>query len=324
MLEAGEAMFMPVAQRRRAGCAPRDGSNAVARGLYRLEAQVTSISQLLRRQNPDGGWPYGHGGSWTEPTVYAILALLAAGDSDAAGRGLDWLRASQREDGGWQARPGVGGACWVTALAALVPAERLGADRHRRAVAWLSAGEGLESTALYRFRQWLLGAQLGFGAAAGWPWVPGSAAWVSPTALAILALDRQNRVHPEPGLASRIENGRRFLFARMCKGGGWNHGSSRAMGYESGPYPETTGMALAGLRGCRSPETGQSLAVALRFLYQCRSADALNWLRLGLMAHGRMPDGYRPPPGIAYRTVPELATSMLADGAAAGKSVFWV
>jgi hypothetical protein len=37
-----------------------------------------------------------------------------------------------------------------------------------------------------------------------------------------------------------------------------------------------------------------------------------------------MPEGYRAPPGIAYRTVPEVATSVLADEAVAGKSVFWI
>jgi hypothetical protein len=157
----------------------------------------------------------------------------------------------------------------------------------------------------------------------GWPWVPGSAAWVSPTALATLALDGENRLHPAASLASRVEAGRRFLFNRMCKGGGWNHGATRALGYESGPYPETTGMALVALRGCAGAETDQSLSVALRFLDQCRSADALNWLRLGLTAHGRMPQGYEPPSGIIYRTVPEVAICALADEAVAGMSVFW-
>ena len=281
-------------------------------------------SRLLQQQNRDGGWPYRRGGSWTEPTVYAVLALARAG-SPAAESGLAWLRAAQRDDGGWQARPGVGTSCWVTSLAVMLPAELLGLQRHRRAAAWLSATTGVESTTLYRVRQWLMGAKTSPEAqAAGWPWVTGSAAWVSPTSLAILALDLENRLHPAPGLAARIDEGRRFLINRMCKGGGWNHGSVRALGYESAPYPETTGMALAALRGCRGPETEQSLRLALRFLDECHSADALNWLRLGLEAHGRVPNGYTPPTSITYRTVPEVATSILADGAVEGKSAFWV
>jgi len=284
-----------------------------------------SISNLLERQNPDGGWPYGRGGSWTEPTVYAVLALAVGGDSGPVDRGLQWIRAAQREDGGWQARPRVGESCWVTALAALVPAERLGADNHRRAIAWLSAAKGMESTTLFRIRQWLLGAETPPGqAATGWPWLPGNAAWVSPTALAILALDRENRLHPAPDLASRVDDGRRFLSLRMCKGGGWNHGATSAFGYQSGAYPETTGMALTALRGRQGPEMRESLEVALRFLAGSHSADALNWLRLGLAAHGRLPGGYQPPPGIAYRTVPEIATCVLADRAVAGQSVFWI
>jgi hypothetical protein len=283
------------------------------------------IPKLLQQQNPDGGWPYHRGGSWTEPTVYAVLALAGTGDSAAAERGLQWIRKTQRDDGGWQARPGVGESCWVTSLAALLPAERLGVERHQRATAWLSAATGLESTTLYRVRQWLTGSQIPPELAApGWPWMPGSAAWVIPTSLAVLALDRENRLRPAPGLAARIAEGRQFLINRMCKGGGWNHGSVRALGYETSAYPETTGMALAALRGSHGRVTDQSLEMALRFLDQCRSADALNWLRLGLAAHGRMPEGYTPPPGIAYRTVPEVATGVLADGAVAGRSAFWI
>ena len=282
-------------------------------------------ARLLEQQNADGGWPYRRGGSWTEPTVYALLALTSSGNSEAVERGLHWIRAAQREDGGWQARPGVGESCWVTSLVALLPVERLGGERHSRATAWLSASTGMESSALYRIRQWMMGSHTPSEITApGWPWVTGSAAWVSPTSMAILALDRENRLRPAPGLASRIEEGRRFLINRMCKGGGWNHGSTRAFGYETGAYPETTGMALAALRGFDGPQTDQSLAVALRFLDQCHTADALNWLRLGLTAHASMPEGYTPPPGIAYRTVPEVATSILADEAVAGKSASWI
>jgi hypothetical protein len=183
----------------------------------------------------------------------------------------------------------------------------------------------MESTPLFRLRRWLMGGQTPPDQAApGWPWVPGNAAWVSPTALATLALDREDRLHPEPGMASRVDRGRRFLLNRMCQGGGWNHGATRALGYEAGAYPETTGMALTALRGCRGPDLDQSLAVALGFLDQCRSADALNWLRLGLAAHGRLPQGYQPPSNIAYRTVPEIATNRLADEASGGTSVLWI
>jgi len=283
------------------------------------------ISQLTQKQNPDGGWPYGRGGSWTEPTVYAVLALASTGESAAAELGLNWICAAQRGDGGWPARPGVGESCWVTSLAAILPPELLGVARHRRAIAWLLATTGMESSALYRVRQWLMGKpSTGDSSVTGWPWVPGSAAWVSPTSLAILALDRENRLRPAAALAARIDEGRQFLFNRMCKGGGWNHGSTRALGYESSAYPETTGRALAALRGCHGSDTDQSLALALRFLVGCRSADAVNWLRLGLAAHGRLPAGYTPPPGITYRTVPEIATSIMADEAVVGKSVFWI
>ena len=116
---------------------------------------------------------------------------------------------------------------------------------------------GQESSFEYRLRQWLLGnrrqAELEF---AGWPWIPGAAAWVGPTAVAILALDKENRRRPLMGIHQRIDAGRKFLAAARVPEGGWNHGSVRPLGYESKPYPETTGMALAALRGVRGAAGG--------------------------------------------------------------------
>ena len=110
---------------------------------------------------------------------------------------------------------------------------------------------------------WLLGiAPLPEQEFPGWPWIPGAAAWVGPTSLAILALEKEMASRPSAAIRRRVDEGRQFLLRRMCHGGGWNHGSVRALGYESTPYPETTGMALAALRGVRCRETETALAVA--------------------------------------------------------------
>jgi hypothetical protein len=274
-----------------------------------------STAFLVERQNPDGGWPYVRGVSWTEPTAYGVMAAVAVGENGAAERGLRWLRATQRSDGGWAPHRAVGRSTWVTALAALLPPERLGQDAHARAIAWLVNTTGEESARVYRFREWLLGNSAGSGGKTpGWPWFPGNAAWVGPTALAVIALEKARRRRSSPAIVDRIECGRRFLLSRACAGGGWNHGSARDL-EDSLPYPETTGLALTALRGVRSATIGRAIEVATGFLGQCRSADELNWLRLGLSAHGCMPAGFCPPGDIACRTFPEASLDLLAAAA---------
>ena len=283
-----------------------------------------SIELLVSKQNRDGGWPYVRGTSWTEPTVYAILALLAAGEFTSARRGLDWLRASQLRDGGWPPQGGFDESTWVTALVALLPPAQLGKAAHARAVSWLLGTTGVESSALYRIRMWLLGVPpMPDHEFPGWPWIPGSAAWVGPTSLAILALEKEMLVRPSSSAQQRIGEGRHFLLRRMCGGGGWNHGSARPLGYDSDPYPETTGMALAALRGMHGQEVELALKVAERFLNEVRSADALNWLRIGLMAHDRLPKDYCPPSPMACRTLPETSLDLLVAGIQNGTSFFW-
>ena len=72
-----------------------------------------AVGWLRQRQNPDGGWGEdlrsyddpawkGRGESTASQTAWALLALLAAGDrGEEATRGIDWLVANQRPDGGW-------------------------------------------------------------------------------------------------------------------------------------------------------------------------------------------------------------------------------
>jgi len=283
-----------------------------------------SIELLVSRQNQDGGWPYVRGRSWTEPTAYAVLAMIADERMEPARRGLEWILSAQRPDGGWPPQTGVDDSTWVTALVSLLPPEHLGPAVHARAIHWLLQTHGEESSFLHRVRQRLLGFHLTPETEfPGWPWVPGAAAWVGPTSVAILALEKQSRRTPSPSIRMRIEDGQRFLLTRMCLEGGWNHGSARALGYELRPYPETTGMGLAALRGVSSPKVERALGVAKGFLNECHSADALNWLRLGLLAHGQLPAGYDPPSLIAYRTVPEMSLALLASAMERGRDLIW-
>jgi hypothetical protein len=278
-----------------------------------------SIERLVSKQNRDGGWPYVRGRSWTEPTAYAVLALLSADKMEPARRGLEWMRSTQRPDGGWAPQTAVDESTWVTALVSLLPPDQLGSAAHGRGIEWILRTTGKESTLLYRVRERLLGNHSNESQFPGWPWVPGAAAWVGPTSVAILALEKENRRQSSPALLKRIDDGKRFLLNRMCLEGGWNHGSVRALGYEAHPYPETTGMGLAAMRGVTSPKVDRALGIAKSFLADCHSADALNWLRLGLMAHGQLPAGYCPPAAVAYRTLPETSLELLVNAMEQGR-----
>ena len=283
-----------------------------------------SLDKIVNRQNADGGWPYVCGKSWTEPTADAVLALLAAGENQAVAGGLRWLQYTQRPDGGWPPQAGLDDSTWVTALAALVPPDRLGAATHARAIHWLLNVTGEESTVTYRLRQWLDRNPKRAGQEyAGWPWVPGAAAWVLPTAAALLALEKEGRRDTSSQIHERIETGRRFLLSRTCTEGGWDHGGVPDTYRRARPYPEVTGMALAALRGVQSLQVARALELAKGFLGDCRSGDALNWLRLGLLAHGQLPPGYRPPPEVAYRTLPDLSLEVLVSADPKGCDLVW-
>jgi hypothetical protein len=292
--------------------------------------QATS-QELVDRQNPDGGWGYRRGGgSWTEPTCYALLALAsdAPAAPDSLRRGIKWLAAQRRAGGGWAPRESVEESTWVTALVLLLPAavtrelEGNGAD-WQSAEAWVLDQTGRESSWVQRLRMRLLGVPADPSQAFdGWPWYPGAAAWVTPTALTILALEklaRQESGARANSVRERIAQGRSFLLARRCRDGGWNHGSTRALGYDSDSYPETTGTALLALHDADAAEMEDALRVAERHLDNCQSQEAASWLTLGLLARGRNP---APTALAGHGGTTEIALHALAGAARAGRNLF--
>jgi hypothetical protein len=280
-----------------------------------------SALRLAGAQNADGGWGYRGGSSWTEPTAFALLALTGAADSErAAERARTWLGRCLRPDGGFAPRPDVADSTWVTALVLLAGACPQGAEP--RAREWLLTETNRDSTFVYRLRQWMLGNRsLSDAQPPGWSWFPGTAAWVVPTSLSILALEKTRCRAPDRRIQERIAQGRAYLLARRCEDGGWNHGSVSALGYQAVSYPETTGIALTALHGLDAPRLAKSLARAREHLRTCRSPEGANWLRLGLLAHGAdVPDA---PQVLPARTLMDTALSAIAERAAGGASPLW-
>lgn len=279
--------------------------------------QTAEIDALVAAQHRDGGWGYGGGSSWTEPTVFVLLALDGEPQAqDSVKRGWAWLRLNQRPDGGFAPRPSVEESTWVTALPVLLAAGDEPSEQ--RAVSWLLRQTGQETTIIYRLRRWMLGGQADFEPVPGWSWYPGTSSWVVPTSLTLLALRKVERRYRDGRLEERLQQGRRFLLTRRCEDSGWNHGSSRALGFQAGSYPETTGLALLGLADSGARGLELSFARAEQHYRSCRSPEGLSWLELGLLAHGRRVSGGASMPA---RTPLEIAVAVLAAKARQGRQV---
>jgi squalene cyclase len=208
-----------------------------------LPARQSAASFLLLSQNSDGGWGYALGQhSVLEPTAAGTLALSSASNAhESYERALNWIQAAQNRDGGWGCSPDDGESGWQTAWAVLALAHA-GVARSTvdRGAAWLLAVETLDSDDDPRMEEVLsIDPDL-----RGWPWRPGEASFVEPTALAMLAL---HAGPPTERIRARLDEAVTYLQDRRCRGGGWNVGNPMMFSKPLPPRAHPTAWALLAL-----------------------------------------------------------------------------
>jgi hypothetical protein len=241
---------------------------------------------LMANHNPGGGWGYAPGeASCVEPTAAATLALRDdPPSSEVYLEALAWLRAAQHRDGGWGVGDGdeVGG--WQTAwgLLALGKSGDI-ADAVAGGVEWLLRVEraGPDADSLEVSRQVLeIDAAL-----RGWPWLPGEATWVEPTALAMMALGAVPRTSE---INARLDESARYLSDRRCRGGGWNVGNPVMFSQALPPRACPTAWALLALADVdRDAIRGEDLEALRSDMESDGGALALGWGLLALRTLGQ-------------------------------------
>jgi len=279
-------------------------------GLY-----LDSRLQFLRSvQNPDGGWGYFPGkASWLEPTTYALLALHTKGSDPAWERAWKLVRSWQNPDGSFRPGSEVKDGTWVTAHAVtLAGIQDIDDPDNRRAVDWLLGVVGAEHNIWTRTGSFLhlIKARLDVSHE-GWPWRPGNATWIEPTAHTLVALKKVPARYRASEVASRIRDGEDLILSRRCTDGGWNYGTPNMLYYDLPSYPETTALALLGIQGRSEREYPGALDLAEKFRSETKSSLGRAWLQIALRTHARQP---APPGETAWAATDILLASLEALG----------
>ena len=280
-------------------------------------------ASLLSARNADGGWPFRKGSSWTEPTALALLALQSANDpGDARSLAASWVARRQSADGGWPPCLTVPTSTWVTSLALLALAQEPTYSRGSPGgLRWLLSHTYPDLPVFQRLLQ------RGFGftpsqAPGSSPWFPGTAGWVIPTSLNILALSAWSLQRASANSQETIRRAQNYLLSRRCSDGGWNHGGSPQRSENSRSYAETTGLALLSLASYPppAPDLTPAFRVAQEFLSHPDSPEGTAWLLMGLAAHGQKIAA--PPFARRPRTNRDLALQLIAFHAIRGNNPF--
>jgi hypothetical protein len=244
-----------------------------------MDWRAAAVAALMRQRTGDGGWAYRTGAAaQAEPTAWAGLALLGAGELARARGAATWLARLQQPDGGVPISPASPEPKWPTAVALLLWSALDMQEPRGRAIAWLLGASGTHAPLAPGdpIQQ--------DGALVGWAWNAGTPSWTEPTALAVLALARAGMgEHP------RAQEGRRLLLDRAVPSGGWNYGNKIVLGNALRPQLAPTGLALLALAPQGGPAVAPACAYLLAGLPRVRTPVSLGCGLLGLGAWGHRP-----------------------------------
>ena len=259
------------------------------------------VTELLKNQNPDGGWGAVRGKrSNTEITSFAVMALQAlAGETPADNRrrGIEWLARRQNPDHSWPLNQTVTAGSWTTALAiTALGANAEHSERVNAAARWLLEQKGSKPGILAEIILWATG-KSGVNKLnkdlIGWSWVPSSFSWVEPTSYALIALKKQRLHLTGTNVDERIREADAMIYDRMCTGGGWNYGNSKVLDYALWPYPDITALALIAMQDHVSEKANQdSLQVLSKTARETNSGLALCWAATCFNLYGRDPSDF--------------------------------
>jgi hypothetical protein len=249
------------------------------------------VRELLAGQNADGGWGASPGAvSNTECTALARLALSTTG-ADPEGP-VRWLLSRQDQSGAWPYQTAGPAVPWPTPIALLAVRGASGKDPAAavdRGFAWLLEQRSKPLPWRIRLGQWLTGTKVVEHDTTlhGWSWAPGTAAWVEPTAWALMALKAHWPGEAPRAIRGRVREGEAMILDRECPSGGWNYGNKRALDQDLAPYPDTTALALLALRGRSPAEVERGFGALNRLLDEQASGLALALGTLCRRAWGR-------------------------------------
>jgi len=158
-----------------------------------------------------------------EPTAAVLIYLQRFQEAqDTLHLSLDWLVQIQHPDGGWGINESDPESGWHTAWAILALRRCLGPEAViASGIDWLGQVDAMKLQDSADLAMGEQVAKIDFSLV-GWPWLPGEASWVEPTALSILASDGRGQTSKEQ---NRLAEAVKYLVDRRCKGGGWNVGN---------------------------------------------------------------------------------------------------